>query len=76
MLIASFVVGWLFVVARSHGRESRELLEGSRIHLGCLGVVSKLTLDIVPYYGAQLFKHGWPSRAGLPFRPLTLPTEL
>lgn len=27
-----------------------ELLEGARIHLGCLGVVSRLTLDVVPFF--------------------------
>ena len=30
--------------------ESPELLEGARVHLGCLGVVSRLSLDVVPYY--------------------------
>ena len=29
---------------------SRELLEGCRVHLGCLGVVSQLRLDVVPFF--------------------------
>uniref|UniRef100_A0A7S0AWW3 FAD-binding PCMH-type domain-containing protein n=1 Tax=Pyrodinium bahamense TaxID=73915 RepID=A0A7S0AWW3_9DINO len=35
--------------------ESPELLEGSRVHLGCLGVVSKLTLDVVPFYEVHTY---------------------
>lgn len=38
----------------SYSRHDRpELLEGCRIHLGCLGVVSRLTLDIVPFYEVE-----------------------
>jgi len=38
----------------SYSRHDRpELLEGCRVHLGCLGVVSRLTLDIVPFYEVQ-----------------------
>ena len=30
--------------------ETRDLLEGARVHLGCLGVVSRLRLDVVPFF--------------------------
>jgi len=34
-----------------------ELLEGARVHLGTLGVVSKLTLDVVPYYDVAAYRY-------------------
>jgi xylitol oxidase len=37
--------------------ESRDILVGCRVHLGCLGVVSQLTLDVVPYYEVETFRY-------------------
>ena len=37
-------------IVRYTRAETPALLEGSRVHLGSLGVVSKLSLDVVPYY--------------------------
>jgi xylitol oxidase len=37
--------------------ETPELLEGARVHLGCLGVVSRLTLDVVPFYEVQSYRY-------------------
>eukprot|EP00930_Biecheleria_cincta_P086560 TRINITY_DN75833_c0_g1_i1.p1 TRINITY_DN75833_c0_g1~~TRINITY_DN75833_c0_g1_i1.p1 ORF type:complete len:508 (+),score=63.94 TRINITY_DN75833_c0_g1_i1:61-1584(+) len=38
----------------SYSRYDRpELLEGCRVHMGCLGVVSRLTLDVVPFYEVE-----------------------
>ena len=34
-----------------------ELLEGVRVHLGCLGVVTKLTLDVVPYFEVAAYRY-------------------
>jgi xylitol oxidase len=36
---------------------SRDILVGCRVHLGCLGVVSRLTLDVVPYYEVETFRY-------------------
>ena len=33
-----------------YDRSTPELIEGVRVHLGCLGVVTRLTLDVVPYF--------------------------
>jgi len=33
--------------------ENPELLEGSRVHLGCLGIISRLTVDVVPFYEVE-----------------------
>mmetsp|Transcript_116802 Transcript_116802/g.342001 ORF Transcript_116802/g.342001 Transcript_116802/m.342001 type:complete len:493 (+) Transcript_116802:43-1521(+) len=42
----------------SYSRDkSPDLLEGSRVHLGCLGVVSRLTVDIVPFYEVEAYRY-------------------
>lgn len=39
-----------------YSRQDRpELLEGCRVHLGCLGVVSQLSLDVVPFYDVETY---------------------
>lgn len=40
------------LVAYSH-TDTPDLLEGSRVHVGCLGVVSRLTVDVVPFYEVE-----------------------
>ena len=45
--------------------ESPEILEGARVHLGCLGVVSRLTLDVVPYYDVTRYAY-----VGVPLEPI------
>ena len=45
--------------------ESPELLEGARVHLGCLGVVSRLSLDVVPYYEVARYAY-----VGVPLEPI------
>lgn len=43
---------------KSYSRDdNRELLESVRVHLGCLGVVSRLTLDVVPFYEVESFRY-------------------
>ena len=37
--------------------QSPEKLEGARIHLGCLGVVSALTLDVVPFFEVETYRY-------------------
>jgi hypothetical protein len=37
--------------------ESRNILVGCRVHLAGLGVVSQLTLDVVPYYEVGTFRY-------------------
>lgn len=34
-----------------------EFLVGCRVHLGCLGVVSQLTLDVLPYFEVETFRY-------------------
>ena len=34
-----------------------EVLEGVRVHLGCLGVVTRLTLDVVPYFEVSAYRY-------------------
>ena len=34
-----------------------ELIDGVRVHLGCLGVVTKLTLDVVPYFEVAAYRY-------------------
>jgi len=34
-----------------------ELIEGVRVHLGCLGVVTKLALDVVPYFEVSAYRY-------------------
>ena len=34
-----------------------ELIEGVRVHLGCLGVVTRLTLDVVPYFEVAAYRY-------------------
>ncbi|CAH0374246.1 unnamed protein product [Pelagomonas calceolata] len=42
----------------SYDRErTPELIEGVRVHLGCLGVVTKLTLDVVPYFEVAAYRY-------------------
>ena len=36
---------------------SRQLLEGCRVHLGCLGVISSLRLDVLPYYEVEAVRY-------------------
>ena len=40
-----------------YDRSTPELLEGVRVHLGCLGVVTKLTLDVVPYFDVSAYRY-------------------
>ena len=40
-----------------YDRSTPELLEGVRVHLGCLGVVTKLTLDVVPYFEVSAYRY-------------------
>lgn len=37
--------------------ESRNIFFGCRIHLGCLGVVARLTLDVIPYYEVEAVRY-------------------
>lgn len=37
--------------------EQSSILKGCRVHLGCLGVVSKLTLDVVPFYEVESYRY-------------------
>jgi xylitol oxidase len=48
--------GTLVRYSRDDDKQS-SILEGCRVHLGCLGVVSKLTLDVVPYYEVESFRY-------------------
>lgn len=36
---------------------SKQVLEGCRVHLGCLGVLSRLRLDVVPYYEVEAVRY-------------------
>ncbi|CAB9520357.1 gulono-1,4-lactone dehydrogenase [Seminavis robusta] len=36
---------------------TQDILKKCRIHLGCLGVISRLTLDIVPYYSVEAVRY-------------------
>ena len=40
-----------------YDRSTPELLEGVRVHLGCLGVVTRLTLDVVPYFEVSAYRY-------------------
>ena len=40
-----------------YDRSTPELIEGVRVHLGCLGVVTKLTLDVVPYFEVSAYRY-------------------
>ena len=40
-----------------YDRSTPELIEGVRVHLGCLGVVTKLTLDVVPYFEVAAYRY-------------------
>jgi xylitol oxidase len=45
------------LVRYSRDDESRDILVGCRVHLGCLGIVSRLTLDVVPYYEVETCRY-------------------
>jgi xylitol oxidase len=47
--------GTLVTYSRNDDEQS-SILEGCRVHLGCLGVVSKLTLDVVPFYEVESYR--------------------
>jgi xylitol oxidase len=49
--------GTLKRYSRDGDDESRRLLEGCRVHLGCLGVISSLTLDVVPYFEVESVRY-------------------
>ena len=40
-----------------YDRSTPEILEGVRVHLGCLGVVTRLTLDVVPYFEVAAYRY-------------------
>jgi len=40
-----------------YDRSTPELIEGVRVHLGCLGVVTRLTLDVVPYFEVSAYRY-------------------
>lgn len=49
-----FVAGDGSLICYEDG-ETATLLEGLRVHLGCLGVVSRLTLVVCPFYEVETF---------------------
>lgn len=60
--LAADVAAIEFVLAdgslRMYSREETpDILKGCSIHLGCLGVVSKITLDVVPFYEVESFRY-------------------
>ena len=49
--------GTTVVYDRDDCERTPDLLEGARVHLGCLGVVTRLRLDVVPYFEVAAYRY-------------------
>ena len=57
MLEFMLLNGTTVVYDRDDCERTPDLLEGARVHLGCLGVVTRLRLDVVPYFEVAAYRY-------------------